>query len=415
MKPLREQLGRFIGELRQAGVRISIAESLDAMNAVVAAGIDRSRLREALAATLIKDESDRATFDSAFERFFAAPPGRESKRRHPDHVGMAESAATGRGRPGENPPPREATPSKSRDARKSRENPSKAAHDADENTGRKEQGQTAASNQPDGEAQEHRGKDEPGENEKLEGQEGIGAHIARQSRIERMSFDAYTDREYEEAREELKPLERKFRIRLGRRLQMAPAGRIDFRRTIRAAIQHGGALADLRFRSRRPRHVDLLILADVSGSVRYAAELMLELIAGARSCFRRVRSFVYIERLAEAEFEQGHLVTTPALDEYARSDFGKVLTELWSRREELVNRQTLMVIMGDGRNNRRPHRADLLREITRLSRGVVWLNPEDPARWGTGDSAIAQYQREVTATFASRSLRELSRALCSAV
>ena len=142
------------------------------------------------------------------------------------------------------------------------------------------------------------------------------------------------------------------------------------------------------FESRRPRHVDLLILADISGSVRYCSTLLLELMAGARRCFRRVASFVYIDRLAEADFEQNHLVMTPALDLYARSDFGRVLGEVWQRREALLGRATLLVIMGDGRNNRRPARADLLREIARCCRAVIWLNPEELNRWGAGDSAI---------------------------
>ena len=199
---------------------------------------------------------------------------------------------------------------------------------------------------------------------------------------------------------------------MGRRLHASRAGRIDFRRTIRASIQRGGALSDLRFRARRPRHIDLVILADISGSVRYSSTLMLELIAGARGFFRRVKGFVYIDRIAEADFEDGHLVMTPVLDLYARSDFGRVLGELWERRGELLNRTTVLVIMGDGRNNRRPARADLLREMGRGCRAVIWLIPEERERWGSGDSAIFQYAREVTALVPSRNLRELEEGLC---
>ena len=239
------------------------------------------------------------------------------------------------------------------------------------------------------------------------------ARVARLRAIERRPFDQYSILDYDEAREALAPLIRRFRIRLGRRLRLAKRGKIDFRRTIRAAMQRGGALIDLNFRARRPRHVDLVILADISGSVRYAAQLMLELMAGARECFRRVSSFVYVDHLAEADFEQGHLVMTPALDLYARSDFGRVLGELWERRTGLLTRATLVVIMGDARNNRLPARADVIREMARVCRGVVWLNPEDPARWGTGDSAIKQYAREVKAVAPSRNLRELQAALAA--
>ena len=121
----------------------------------------------------------------------------------------------------------------------------------------------------------------------------------------------------------------------------------------------------------RARHIDLLILADISGSVRYAAELTLALAAGARDCFRRVSSFVYIDHLTEADFEQGHLVTSAAIDFDARSDFGRVLAELWERRNEWLNRQTLIVIIGDARNNRRPARAELLRQVAGERREVT--------------------------------------------
>jgi uncharacterized protein len=79
----------------------------------------------------------------------------------------------------------------------------------------------------------------------------------------------------------------------------------------------------------------------------------------------------------------------------------------------LLTRSTLVVVMGDARNNRLPARADLVREIARVCRGVVWLNPEDPVRWGTGDSAIKQYAREVRAVAPARNLRQLQLALAA--
>jgi hypothetical protein len=111
--------------------------------------------------------------------------------------------------------------------------------------------------------------------------------------------------------------------------------------------------------------------------------------------------------MAEADFEHGHLVMAPPLDLYARSDFGRVLSELWERRSTLLNRATVLVILGDGRNNRHPARADLLRDIRRICRAIIWLNPEDSARWGTGDSAITQYGRAVDALLPCQNLHEL--------
>src|ERR1019366_8218933 len=101
MARLRDQLVSFIAALRAAGVRISVAESIDAMNAVAAVGLERERMHEALAAALIKDEADRAIFDESFNRFFAAP--RANRGEHPDQRGEQLSAASDRGRPGEEP------------------------------------------------------------------------------------------------------------------------------------------------------------------------------------------------------------------------------------------------------------------------------------------------------------------------
>jgi hypothetical protein len=415
---LRDQLISFVASLRDAGIRISVAESIDAMNAVAAVGLERARMHEALAAALIKDEADRAAFDEAFDRFFKA--ARTNRGEHPDQRGDQVSAAAGRGRPGENPTPRNDAqlrkPDQPRDGARSNDrdeksSPSEAKPSRKTKTAHRDD---AESRDAERKSDETRGREQQDAADAREESRTPGidaARVARLRAIERRPFDNFSDLDYDEARDSLAPLIRRFRIRLGRRLRLAKTGRIDFRRTIRAAMQRGGAMIDLNFRARRPRHVDLVILADISGSVRYAAQLMLELMAGARGCFRRVTSFVYVDHLAEADFEQGHLVMTPALDLYARSDFGRVLGELWQRRTGLLTRSTIVVIMGDGRNNRLPARADVIREIARTCRAVVWLNPEDPARWGTGDSAIKQYAREVKLLVPSRNLRELQVAL----
>src|ERR1700683_2217433 len=405
MSTLGNELLRFVNQLREADVRVSIAETIDAMNAIAAAGLERTPMREALAATLIKDEDDRHIFDEIFAIFFAS--GRQhtddGRRKPGDH----SSAAPGAGNV-ESESPRTAREDK---------RPSESANQNREPPEESQNGRASEIDEPRGsESSKHQEDSAGAANESEEA--GLDKHDGSQSgqraqlnKILRTPFEQYSDVEYDQARDALAPIARRFRVRLGRRLKMACRGRLDFRRTIRSSIQRGGTLSDLHFRARRPRHIDLVIVADISGSVRYSSTLMLELIAGAPDFFRRVRIFVFVDRIAEAEFEGRHLVMTPPLDLYARSDFGRVLGELWERRGELLNRASVLVIMGDGRNNRRPARADLIREMARPCRAVIWLIPEERERWGTGDSAIFQYAREVSALVASRNLRELEDAL----
>ncbi|MEX0666843.1 MAG: hypothetical protein WD313_00765, partial [Acidimicrobiia bacterium] len=62
----------FIGELRAAGIPVSMVEAIDAMEAVKLVDIgDRSALKAALGATLVKNARHYQAFDVAFEVFFA--------------------------------------------------------------------------------------------------------------------------------------------------------------------------------------------------------------------------------------------------------------------------------------------------------------------------------------------------------
>ncbi|MFN8644101.1 MAG: VWA domain-containing protein [Candidatus Binatia bacterium] len=201
------------------------------------------------------------------------------------------------------------------------------------------------------------------------------------------------------------------RSRFARRQRRAGGGRVDMRRTIRRALSRGGVPVEILFRTPRPGKSDLLALVDVSYSTATAAEFLLALLAPARRYFRRVALLAYVDRPCAVSFEGGHVVPHERLDLNARSDFGNVLRLLGERPEAAVGRNTVLLILGDARNNRRPPRADLLADLHRAARHVVWLNPEPPARWNTGDSVIATYARDCDAVLAAWNPRTLAAAL----
>src|SRR5262249_42405963 len=133
--------------------------------------------------------------------------------------------------------------------------------------------------------------------------------------------------------------------------------------------------------------------------------------APARRFFRRVLLLAYVDDLTEVSYENGHVVPHGQLDLNARSDFGRVLRRLSERFEHELGRNTVLLVLGDARNNRRPPRADLLARLRRRARSLVWLNPEPSARWNTGDSAMAAYEKHADVVLAASNLRELMRAL----
>jgi hypothetical protein len=365
---MKERLTEFIDRLRGAGIRASVAESLDALRAATVLGVEREALRAALAATLVKDAADRPTFDALFDHFFAAP-SRQRGVSEPPHAG---GEGIGRGR-----------------------------------------GESLAS-RPAAEPEREPGRRAPGESQ-AERRAAVPSQRAqrlqRQRELLELPFEAMDARAVEEADDLVAELARRLRAHQRRRRTRAPRGRLDFRRTIRRSLSRGGVPIDPAFRRPRPAAVDLVALCDLSHSTATAANFFLALLAPAAGFFRRVRWFGYVDRLVEVSFEHGHVIPHEPLDLAARSDLGNVLQQLWTRHEAALSRNTLVLILGDARNNRRPPRADLLGRVHRQVRRVLWLNPESVRRWNTGDSVQVLYARHCDAVLPAANLRELLRAL----
>src|SRR5579862_1293116 len=349
---MRARILEFVQTLRDGGVDVSVAETLDAVAAVAAAGVEREVLRESLAAALVKDERDRAAFDALFDAMFplvgpADGTGRR-KRRRAGGGGGREARGSGDGDGG--------------GRRREADRTERSAARPSQRTG------------------------EP----RADREGGRASRAARTARLLALPFAEFTSRDGDEARGLVRELGRRLRARLTRRDRAARRGRVDFRRTIRGSIATGGVPVRPRWRARRPGRPDLVALCDLSGSVAAASELCLGLIAPAADYFRRVHFFAYVDRLVPVSIEDGHVAPDGRLDLHARSDFGRVLADLWEDRH-LLGRSTLLLVVGDARNNRRPPRADLFRAAAERAQRVLWLVPEPEARWNTGDSALAAY------------------------
>lgn len=365
---MRDRLLGFVDALRAEGVVPSVGESMDAVRAVAAGGVERAALREALAATLVKDHADRGAFDALFDRYFVAPGRRRDTGRRMQATEEGAGAGSGEGA-GRGRAPREG-----------------------EGRG----------------GEEKRREAKQGEEERAS---RAAERLARRRALAEMPMREMEGREVEAARDLLQDLGRRYRARRSRRLRRARRGRLDLRRTFRRAMSRGGVPVELLHRKPRPGKSDLVALVDLSHSTATAAEFLLALLAPARRFFRRVLLLAYVDDLTEVSYENGHVVPHGPLDLAARSDFGRVLRAFESRHGQALSRDTVLLVLGDARNNRRPPRADLLAGLRRRVRSLVWLNPEPRERWNTGDSVLDTYARHADVVLAAGSLRELAAAL----
>ena len=196
-------------------------------------------------------------------------------------------------------------------------------------------------------------------------------------------------------------LAERLKSRLVRRQRSRRRGALALRRTLRKNLGLGGIPARLAFRRRRPERPELLVLCDVSDSVRHATRRMLLFVYALQAVFARVRTFVFVSDLAEvtaalrAERDPSRAaslaVAGRALDLSQNSNCGRALRTLHRDAGRAVTRRTTVLVIGDGRNNHHPPEAWALEELKRRARRVLWLCPEPRASWGSGDSDLLLY------------------------
>lgn len=366
---MRARLERLVARLRAGGVAVSTAEAIDAARGVRIAGIGSVDLRESLAATLIKDIADREFFDEQFDQEFGLEGQRRPRRKlssgsNPGAGGRTGEAESGVGRPRRDPEPQNREP--------------------------------------------RNRVTEPGERRF---EKSTVSSRRRNREILATSFDTHTAADIEAGVDLAQAVARQVQARWRRRTRRGARGILDLRATLRRATATGGTPVSRVFRRRRPGRPDIVLACDISHSVSAASRFLLSTLAGFPEVFSRVRTFGFIDRLFPIAIEKGRLVYPLDVDPLARSDFGRVLLDLEARRDAGLGRHAILLILGDARNNRRPARQDALRRIRRRSHRLIWLNPETPARWNTGDSVMASYASECDAVLAASTPGQLIRAL----
>jgi len=250
------------------------------------------------------------------------------------------------------------------------------------------------------------------------------AETEGRARTARPRADALAGRGAAPTREEIaraetavRRLAERLRTRLVRRDRSRRRGALSVRRTLRRNLGLGGVPARLLFRRRRPERPDVVVLCDVSESVRHVTRLMLLFLYALQTLFTRVRTFVFVADLAEvteslrAERDParaaGLAVAARAVSLSANSNYGRAFRTFQRDFLGAVTRRTTVLVVGDGRNNYNPPEAWVLDEIRRRAKRLLWICPEDRAAWGMGDSEMPLYASRCDRVATAATLEEL--------
>ncbi len=183
---------------------------------------------------------------------------------------------------------------------------------------------------------------------------------------------------------------------------------VDVRRTMRASLETGGVPVVLKYRPTRPRRPEIFVLCDVSTSVTSASVFFLSVLHALHDSFRKMRSFVFIERISEVTEifarERDFKAVSAAIgrdagvaDISGYTDYGRVWTEFLAAVEDELHPRATVIVLGDARTNGRPPRADMFAAIAARAGRTFWLNPEPRLYWNYGDSVIRTYEEHCRA------------------
>jgi uncharacterized protein with von Willebrand factor type A (vWA) domain len=244
------------------------------------------------------------------------------------------------------------------------------------------------------------------------------AKTLRKPLPEDVEFMHANKEEMQSLKKALQPLTRKLAAKLARKRRHGRRGPLDFRATVRSSLSYGGVPADPKFKYPRPSKPELMVVADISGSVAAFARFTLMLVYAIQGQFSKVRSFVFIDGIDEVTdyFKSNvdisdaiHRVNTEADVVWVdgHSDYGHAFEVFWERYGKDINPKTTILLLGDARNNYHASASWVIKEMQKRGRHVYWLNPEPRSYWNTGDSIVGEYGSFTDGVYECRNLRQL--------
>lgn len=236
------------------------------------------------------------------------------------------------------------------------------------------------------------------------------------SNLNQLDFYQLNHEQIQEMKKKITKLAHRLSTRVSARWHRAKRGKVDIQRTIRKSMATGGQPINLSFRGKRPSKPEIVILCDVSGSVKVFSEFMLQFVYSLQSRFIHVRSFAFVDTTDEitdyfrnTEISDGirEMYNQSKFSKTGFSDYGQAFVSFITKYPEAVTSKTSIIILGDGRNNYQPPELEAFHKITSTGKRVVWLNPETIDNWNKEDSIINKFSPFCNQLLECRNLNQL--------
>lgn len=432
---------RFVRALRNANVRVSPAETLDAYSVLKRVGIsDRIFLKDALALSLAKTIAEKQSFDDTFERFFNQLGFREPPK--PSMLNALDSSLV------ETESLEKISPSLSADIQEllngKRDHLSAKLQQAATETGIEEIRSlrekrsfemkiAAALGLPKLDAYLNEDPDAQAApslsyirqylysqiKDYVDRQYGIHVDPTSKRAILEAALSSQLNRlppeYYSEVRKVVERLAQRFVKAHKRRAKKSLRGLLEYKRTIRQNMAYDGNFYELHWRRIRKEPSNVFVICDVSNSVSSIARFLLLFLYELVDILPNVRAFAFSSQLGEVTDVFRRKATDAAIEEVlfdwgkGNTDYGRAFFDFRQLCAADINKRSTVIVLGDARSNfYEPGIADLS-NVARRVKQLYWLNPEIRSQWSEGDSEMKRYAPHCREVFLCNQLRHIER------
>jgi len=444
----------FIRVLRNADVRVSTSESIDAMHAAALLGYhNRELLKQALSSTLAKSEAEKESFNYCFEHFFSADTpslSQDSVEQWPaankndlsasddmpsdtivDNTTSFEPDISLQSDTSEHGSPVEASLAKLLMANNSNDIAIAMAQAGEaikvnnmqvftqkgpyswrmlKQMGMDELQETIRALEQNRDPAQHRIAHELTERlnwlreqvrDFVEKKYLLFASQSRQKLREEVLKKARLsslDRLYHRDMQLLvKKMAKKLASQHARRKRVFKKGQLNAGKTIARNISNDGIMFDTHWKSKRRDRPKVFAICDVSGSVALYSRFLLMLLYSLHEVLPKVRAFAFSNTLGEVSNVFAQYSIEKAIElvnaqwSMGSTDYGQAFEDFSSLCLDSIDNHSTIIILGDARNNYGDAKAQLLKTLYERSQRVIWINPESKSMWGGGDSEMPRY------------------------
>ncbi|SJZ76130.1 VWA domain-containing protein [Selenihalanaerobacter shriftii] len=217
----------------------------------------------------------------------------------------------------------------------------------------------------------------------------------------------------------IKRLSHRLATKISRRFQNSKkTGKLDLRRTIRKNIKYGGIMLDLKYKTKRIQRPEFLLICDVSDSMARYATFVLQFVYGLSSAVKDIESFIFsedLERITDdfqvgVSFEETMAKVISHSKQWGKTtNLNQTLETFQTKYMDILNPSTIVFIMSDTKTMEVEEAALKLKKIKQKVKDVVWLNTLPKSEWDDLDSV--QTFKQLTNMVECHTIKQLKNSL----